>query len=605
MPPKLSALSGKMAAVFSRHGVPGAGFLRITFFSGLILFFALGAVLAVSSVLKGGKAGGDAFHRSLREYDRAWEQNGAGRGGNLGSLDSMLDKMEKKAEGVEALLSVLKRRRLLSRLEARYVPAYQDAARRAIGAYPYSEVLAAVAAGALVGRGAINGETEAELRELMPLLTDARFSPLFVSLHVLLGDLKNPESAAGEFNTAGLRSALAAGLSSPGASSPEREIIADLALLKLLNRENPAPEIRNLIAVSPSPESVRFAAEYFYDFGDPLRSAELFSLLPDEAALSRQADALWLGGYAESARNIWKILAAPAGADAGGQIPRALYNLALSAADESEERELLGRLAALPESSAPGRTFGLIRYSRLFSAPQGIAILESAAPGRARGAAADGGTSRGLRDPLVELELLRRGAETWEPGRTAGEIWLLLGRHGGEENLYQWAAWYFGLQRNYGESAALLKIAARRGFSGEWLSFREALQRIRDGGFDEAEESLRRLAAGGGTADWTGAAAWAGANLGLVLEARRSPAGALEYYEKAAAALQEGDAPPEQAQYRRETCSRIRFCIARCLLALGRPEQSRRALEYALDLNPDNLKARLELDRMGRNRGNL
>jgi hypothetical protein len=513
---------------------------------------------------------------------------------------------------VESLLSVLKRRRRLSRIEPMYIPAYREAARRAAESYPYSEVLAAAAAGALVRRSAINGETEAKLRELMPLLADARFSPLLLSLHVLLGDLKNPEKAAGEFNTAELRNAFAAGLSSPGASPPEHEIAVDLALLKLLNRENPAPEIQNLIAASPSPQSARFAAEYFYDFGDPLRSAKLFSLLPDEADLSRQADALWLGGYAESARNIWKILAASPGAGAGaGPSARALYNLALSAADENEEREMLRRLSALPESPDPGRTFGLIRYSRLFDAPRGIAILESAAPARARGPA--GGFPQGLlREPLVELELLRRGAGTWEPGRTAGEIWLLLGRHGEEENLYQWAAWYFGLQRNYGESAALLKIAARRGFSGEWLSFHKALQAIREGAFVEAEESLRRIAGGAavhggngqgkssGAAGWRNAAAWAGANLGLVLEARRSPAGALEYYEKAAAALQEGGAPPEQAQYRRETCSRIRFYIARCLLALGRPGEGRRALEFALDLNPDNLKARLELDRIGR-----
>ncbi|MDR1587799.1 MAG: hypothetical protein LBS57_10115 [Treponema sp.] len=588
--PKLSALPGKLRGVFGFPRGPGTGFLRITFFSGLILFFILGAILAVFSILRGGEAGGNVFHRSLREYDRIQKQIGAGRG-DFKSLESLLDKMEKKAEGVESLLSVLKRRRRLSQLNPLYISAYQDAARRAIEAYPYSEVLAAAAAGALVRRGAINRETETKLRELMPLLASARFSPLLVNLHVLLGDLKNPEKAAGEFNTAGLRNALAGSLPSPGASPPERESIdVDLALLKLLNRESPVPEIQNLIANSPSPESIRFAAEYFYDFGDPLRSAELFSLLPDDAGLSRQADALWLGGYIESARNIWKILASPSGTASAS----ALYNLALSAADKDEEAELLGRIAAMPESSDPGRKFGLIRYSRLFNAPRGIAVLEAAAPVQAPAGGKDLPRSA-LRDPLIELELLRRGAETWEQGRTVGEIWLLLGRHGEDENLYQWAAWYFGLQRNYSESAALLKIAGRRGFSGEWLSFHEALRRIREGGFDEAEETLRRLA--GGAADWQNAAAWAGANLGLLLEARHSPAGALEFYEKAAAAL---EGLPEQDQYRRETCSRIRLYIARCLLSLGRPGESRRALEYALDLNPDNLKARLELERIGR-----
>ncbi|MDR2073704.1 MAG: hypothetical protein LBP60_09780 [Spirochaetaceae bacterium] len=44
--------------------------------------------------------------------------------------------------------------------------------------------------------------------------------------------------------------------------------------------------------------------------------------------------------------------------------------------------------------------------------------------------------------------------------------------------------------------------------------------------------------------------------------------------------------------------------IARCLRSLGREAESRRILDYALDLDPDNLEAALEKRRL-ENRGIL
>jgi tetratricopeptide (TPR) repeat protein len=54
----------------------------------------------------------------------------------------------------------------------------------------------------------------------------------------------------------------------------------------------------------------------------------------------------------------------------------------------------------------------------------------------------------------------------------------------------------------------------------------------------------------------------------------------------------------EGAPAMRATASRIQVRIAYCLKSLGRIEESRRALQYAIDLNPDNLTARMELDRL-------
>jgi tetratricopeptide (TPR) repeat protein len=74
------------------------------------------------------------------------------------------------------------------------------------------------------------------------------------------------------------------------------------------------------------------------------------------------------------------------------------------------------------------------------------------------------------------------------------------------------------------------------------------------------------------------------ANLGRLSEGRRSFSAALDYYESAAA--QAAD---------RGAASQVQLRIGRCLRALGRARESRRAVEYALELDPDNINARFEL----------
>jgi tetratricopeptide (TPR) repeat protein len=81
--------------------------------------------------------------------------------------------------------------------------------------------------------------------------------------------------------------------------------------------------------------------------------------------------------------------------------------------------------------------------------------------------------------------------------------------------------------------------------------------------------------------------------LGRVLESLLAPARALENYQKAMAVLAESD---EEADWL--TASKIQVRIALCHKTFGRIDESRRALEYALDLNPENLTARFELGRL-------
>jgi tetratricopeptide (TPR) repeat protein len=403
-----------------------------------------------------------------------------------------------------------------------------------------------------------------------------------LSLHVLLGDFKNHEKAAANIPRDFIMPAYAT-----AAALDTDAVLSDLILMKIVAGDIPsaAVDIQAALSGFSSPAFIRLAAEYFYDFGDLLRSAELFSILPDEAALGRQADALWLADDIDNARAIWAMLATNSGTATVSGEPalrnRALYNFALSAPTLEEEAALLEKLVRERRSAAhgtggdPSRRFGLIRFSRFLDAPKALAVLA------AERESAD--------DPLINLETLRRRTEIAEMARMFAEIWMLIERHPNLEYLYQWGAWYFSLQRNYTENAKLLQIAARNNFSGNWMDFYGALQQIREGHFDAAEELLD--AAVGESGHWA-----ALANLGRVLESRRAPARALENYEKAMAAVAESyDISEEDWQ---NTASRIQVRIALCLKTLGKIDESRRALDYALDLNPDNLTARLELSRL-------
>jgi len=558
--------------------------LRITFLSGLLLLLLIGGGLT-GIFFRGTAARGpekeSAFHRLLREYDfksRQILETGslAAQRRELDRLDNDLDRLEKKVEGVESWLSVLKRRRQLAQLDSRHEEHYRQSSQRAAQAFPYSESIAAIAAAALIHDAAITGAGEAYLREVFPLLTDPRFVPLRLSLHVLLGDFRNSERAA-----ASLPRGFTIADYSP-ASILEAEIIfPDLILLKILDGEIPtaAIDIQAALIAFSSPALIRVAAEYFYDFGDLLRSAELFSMLPDEEALIRQADALWLAGYTENARTLWTILAADRDVPENkAAFSRALYNLALTAQDSDEAAALLKRLIRNSTVEDPTRRFGVIRFSRLMEAPEALTVLNTEKSPAA--------------DPLIDLEILKRRTEIGELPRMIAETWLLLDRYPETEDLYEWGAWYFNLQRNYTESTNLLRTAARHNFTGYWMGLYGALQQIREGNFDAADKMLAAASAESG--HWAAAANW-----GRVLESRRAPARALENYEKAVEALLESDeTTAEGVTSMRLAASRIQVRIAYCLKSLGKNEESRRALQYAIDLNPDNLTARMEIDRL-------
>jgi tetratricopeptide (TPR) repeat protein len=299
-------------------------------------------------------------------------------------------------------------------------------------------------------------------------------------------------------------------------------------------------------------------------------------MLPDEEALIRQADALWLAGYTQNARNIWTMLIASR--------TGALYNLAVTSPTPAEARTRYEFLTGKTDADDPYYQYGVIQYSRLMDVPKALAFLEkntepsNVAPLRTQ-------TTLTV-DALFDLEKTKRRTEIAEPARTIAETWLLLDHYPKVEELYQWGAWYFALQRNNTEGSLLQRAASRNNFTGSWKGIYEALLLINEGDPDAAENILSGILLN--DEDWIVAA-----NLGRIYEARQSPARAIASYEKAFAIIVKNTL----VKGWNETASRIQVRIAYCYKLMGNNSESRRALEYALELNPDNLNARLELGR--------
>jgi tetratricopeptide (TPR) repeat protein len=529
--------------------------LRITLLAGLILFVLAGAVLTVFFLVERSSTRitrqEDSFSRLLRDYDGAFgELTGTDR--EFAYLNRELDRIEKKALGVESWLSVLKRRRALAAIHPPSGENYAGSIDRALKAYPMSQPVAAVAASALVKDSAVDPQAEVNLRNWLSLFQDGEFNDLRLSIHVLLGDFRNPARA----------SLLLSDIASDGTES----INADLAILKTLRADyrGAASDIHTMLnSQTPlSTPSLRFAAEYFYDFGDLQRSAEIFNMIDDEKALVRQADALYLAGFTDMSRSIWYMLASSSNENS-------LYNLALTTDDAEEAASYLERLVNLDSVSESGCfQAGLIRYSRLLDYPDALSLLQN---------------TEGIspaRFPFIDLEICRRNAQSQESGRQAAEAWLLLDRHPENEDLYNWASRLFFFQRLYSEAKILLRRAAQFQFEGQWVPLYSALLLMNEGDVEEAREMLLTIPPE--NADWA-----IFANLGRILEAERSNLRAIEQYEAASERTQNP-----------KTASRIQLRIARCSLTLGHSNEARRSLEYALELDPENLSAGLELERL-------
>ena len=554
--------------------------LKIICLIGFFLTLVISWGIVLSVVVWGRAESGrvqDTFTRSLREYDQFDGPKRVMEGENPEQIERLLSRLEKQASSVEEYLSVLKRRRALALIDRNYISAYADAAKEAAAKFAYSAPLAAVAAEAAVLGGTMPEETLALLKNYAGRITQGRFDMLNLSLHVLAGNLDNPAAAAALPELSQL-------LSSDLSALPpqiQRDLLVNEFLLLAYNGDIPVASYRlNLLLNETAPEITRMGAEFFYDFQNPLRAAELFLRLQEERDIARAAEALALAGEISGARNIWLALSsenpmtgqrANLAFDPDARF-RIFYNLAASSTDKFEEEAWLERIFT---SSRQGPldslgVYSTIRYTRLLDNERSIAVLD------------------GIKgNPHIDLELLRRRLHDWPHTRSAAEVWLLLGRHDESENLHEWAAWYFEHQKLYTESGQLLKEAARKGIAGSWLDLHSSLALLREGKVSDAEKTLLASYSHPHSADWR-----ISANLGRIQESRRAMSSALEYYENAAAKL--GFSAPLRD---RPSAAILQMRISRCLEALGRSAESLRALEAAYELDSSNINIRREYAR--------
>ena len=615
--------------------------LKQVFIAGLVIAVIIAWGMVIFSLVWGrdyGRLEGTAeagFVRELKNYDLLDPMKLVLEGENPELIEKRLDRLQKQAGGVEELLSALKRRRMLALADRRFIPGYAKAAKEAAASFSHSAPLAAVAAEAILLEDPLSASPL--LDSYARRVSQNRFGLLELGLHILAGNLEDPSRAAG---IAGITNLLSE--TELPESSAEDLRIDEFLLLAYKNDIRGASQKINALLDSPGAfrpasgrqtaagqnaarqDTVRMGAEFFYDYNNPLRAGELFLRLGAERDLSRAADAMVLAGEIPGARNIWLALSSPpdnrtdnrtdslkpggrtgedalsfpfAGGEAGGRIgaevspalSRILYNLAASSANKDEEKawlekifqgqSRLQRVQGGQSAPDPAAVFGVIRYTRLLDTQDSIAILDEDSM---------------KRNPLLDLELLRRRMETMPQLRATAEVWMLLNRHGGDEALYEWAAWYFDHQKLYAETDRVMKEANRKDMSGSWLDLQKSLGLIREGKTTEGEKLLKEAYAKSindsglrANANWRDNTNWRiPANLGRIQESRRAIALALEYYEAAAALVRENKA-----------AAQLQLRISRCLAALGQTPESRRALETALELDPENINIRRELRR--------
>ena len=585
----------------------------------------------------------------LREYDLSLSSF-FGTEREYDQISQTLDKLEKKAVSAESWLSVLKRRRALSARHPQSLINYQRSIDRALNAFPGSAPINAIAAAAIVKDSALSNEDAKRVRQLLPYIADPFFNTLRLSFHTLLGDFKNPQNAAvvspdifsdgseiislnltllktirGDYRAAAsdIQRMMSEADSESAAESRRGEISGTVQLttsneqsgeIQLADDdyvpfvsdwdiaetvEYPAAEtIEEKKAVVLSDTALKFAAEFHYDFGSLERSAEIFSLLNDTGAMSRQADALYIAGFNDIAEYIWNMIA-QAGVDDARTVP-SLYNLAVIALEKNNLKEassFLERLIKIDVTNDNARLynevssilncaqFGLIRYSRTLEMPRAAAILQSSA------------AFPPSKYPYIDLEICKRLSPERNLNRQASETWLLLDRHSENEELYKWAARHFYFQRMYDEIPILIDRFNILKYSSSWVNFYKALLLMNNGDLQSAETIL--LAIPEDEAEW-----YVNANLGRIYEQMLTTSRALRQYEAAAAKLsgksgaRETGLAENAAAWNKKAAARVQQRAAKGYNAQGKQSEAIKALLQAMELDPENMSIKLDLERI-------
>ncbi|MDR0643399.1 MAG: hypothetical protein LBG05_00595 [Treponema sp.] len=499
------------------------------------------------------------FSQILLEFDESFET--LIETGSVQRISAALNLLEKQAVSVESLLSVLKRYRKLAQKDDRFISSYQKSTQSAAARYPASQPLAVVAAESLLWGMDFNAETIGLLRSYAARMIQGGLTKSALSIYVLLGDMDNPEKA----------STVPGGLF----DLENRRFDADNAILSILKGDTAAASVQiNAILMKKdvSQTEKKLAAEFFYHYGKPSQAAEIFSQFPGEDNMLRQADALYISGNEQNARNVWTLLLS---SQQNYTKIKSLYNLAVTETDGDRKRDYLEQLAEILKSgelkNSVYELYGILHYSRLLSVQAAMELIDRV-------------FMQGEK-PLADLERIKRGREIWTQDKMVAQVWFLLNAYQKNESLYQWAAWFFDFERRYNETDMLIENAAFNDVAGDWLILHEAIGLISHNEIASARELLESVPPE--HASWTIFAV-----LGRIYEMNRSRESiekAVDYYKKAS--LQNADKSVENA-------ARLQYRLSRCFRFLGRDVESKAALETAIKLQPDYLDAMTELKRM-------
>lgn len=468
---------------------------------------------------------------------------------------SALEQRSGHPAGVSTELSFLKRHRALAASVPGARPSYFAAALSAAARFPAAAPLAALVADAALGVDPASAEADAALRDSASKLDPAEYPVLSLLLRSRLGTLREPAEAD--------RRALlaAADAYAPVDPAASRALAADAALSGLLSSE---PMVARSIAAERlsaldalASRELLFLADLEADFGDPLRAASLYSRLEGPEAAYRRGDAYRLASLPELARAAWLEAAAASPRYA----PACLYNAAAAVPDTSEALSFLSRLRA----ADPAFPAGAVLQSRLLGGPAGADVLREAL--RLRPA------------PELELELLRTSGDGAE--RVAGRCWLLFNARPEDPLVARWVSWYFAANGRTAEAFSAMAEHVRRGGGSADALWYAALEDALSGRLDDAEARLETVSAERG--DWRIAA-----NLGAVAFARRRYETARSLFSAAAKLCPRGSDAAD-----------LFVRIAATELILGDDAAARRSLQYALDLDGNNRKARTELKKLG------